>query len=43
LQKEFKAIKPHQQAIYDFVMQSQKSTTFSINDNTITIKVGTEI
>ena len=52
LQKEFKAIKikqankwkfkPHQQAIYDFVMQSQKSTTFTINDYTITIKVGNE-
>ena len=50
LQLEFKAIKikqankwqflPHEQAMFDFVMQSKKSTTFSINDYTVTIKVG---
>ena len=50
LQREFKAIKirqankwqfqSHEQAMYDFVMQTQKSTTFSINDYTATMKVG---
>jgi len=50
LQKEFKAIKtkkankwqfkPHQQAIYDFVMQSKPSTTFTINDYSVTIRRG---
>ena len=34
--------KPHQQAIYDFVMQSKRSATFTINDYTITIKIGNE-
>ena len=52
LQKDFRDIKikkankwefkPHQQAIYDFVMQSKRSTMFTINDYTITIKIGNE-
>ena len=52
LQKDFRDIKikkankwefkPHQQAIYDFVMQSKRSATFTINDYTITIKIGNE-
>jgi hypothetical protein len=52
LQKEFKAIyvkkankwqfKPHQQAIYDFVMKSMRSITFCVNDYTITLKEGNE-
>lgn len=52
LQNDFKAIKikkankwefkPHQQAIYDFVMQSKRSAIFTIDDYTITIKVGNE-
>ena len=52
LQKDFKEIKikkankwefkPHQQAMYDFVMQSKRSTTFTINEYTITINVGNE-
>ena len=50
LQKDFKEIKikkaskwefkPHQQAMYDFVMQSKRSTTFTINEYTITINIG---
>jgi len=50
LQQEFKAIKikqankwkflPHEQAMYDFVMGTKKSITFSINDYIVTIKVG---
>lgn len=50
LQQEFHSInvkrankwqfKPHQKAIYDFVMQSKRSTSFSINDYNVTIKVG---
>ena len=52
LQKDFKDIKikkankwefkPHQQAMYDFVMHSQRSTTFPINDYTVTVNVGNE-
>lgn len=52
LQKEFLAInekrankwqfKPHQQEIYDFVIQSKKSTIFTIGDYTITLRVGNE-
>ncbi len=52
LQKDFKEIKikkankwefkPHQQAMYDFVMQSKRSTTFTINEYTITVNVGNE-
>jgi len=52
LQKDFKDIKikkankwkfkPHQQAMYDFVMQSKRSATFTINEYIITINVGNE-
>lgn len=52
LQKEFKDINtkrankwqftPDQQAIYDFVMKSQKQTTFNVAGYDIVIKVGNE-
>ena len=50
LQKEFKKIKlssnwkfeEHHQAMYDFVMHTKSSTTFTVNDYTITVKVGNE-
>ena len=48
LQQEFLEIKisakwkfeHHHQVIYDFIMKTQKSATFTINDYTITIKIG---
>jgi len=52
LQNEFKAIKSklpsgrtfksHQQAVYDFVMQSKKSIEFEINDYIIVLFVGND-
>lgn len=52
LQKEFKEIntkrankwqfKPHQKAIYDFVMKSQRYTTFSIDGVDIILRVGND-
>jgi len=52
LQKEFKEIKsklksnrsfkPHQQAVFDFVIQSKKSAEFIVNDYTIIIYVGND-
>ncbi len=50
LQKEFIHIKktakwkfePHQQAMYDFVIHSKKSTTFTVKDYTVTINIGNE-
>jgi hypothetical protein len=52
LQKEFKEIdnkrankwqyQPHQKAIYDFVIKSQKYTTFSVAGYDIILRVGNE-
>ncbi|NQY22851.1 MAG: hypothetical protein HRT41_02375 [Campylobacteraceae bacterium] len=52
LQKEFIEInrkrankwqfKSHQQAIYDFVIKSQRQTSFNVKDYNITLKVGNE-
>jgi len=52
LQKEFKGIKsrlgsnrsfkPHQKAVYDFVMQSKKEIEFKINDYTVVLFKGND-